>query len=115
VQGDHGEFSDGNAVVCGTCFVRDELYVLAQIRLEIRAAGSDLENLAGIVFRNGIGALRATHATFDVDLVCISAGRGSLCKPHCDQQGRYNEQQEYSLHGILRELSPCGGLNSAWG
>jgi hypothetical protein len=37
-----------------------------------------------------------------------------LCKPHRDQQGRYKGQQEYFLHGILRKVSPCGDVNSAW-
>jgi hypothetical protein len=94
--------------------VRDELYVLAHIRFEISAAGSDFENLAGTVFGNGVTAVRATHATFDADLVCVAASRGSLGKTHRNQQCRYNEQQEYSLHGILREVPPCGGVNSAW-
>jgi hypothetical protein len=52
--------------------------------------------------------------SFNVDLVWIAACRGSLCKPQHGQQGRYDDQQEYFLHEILREVSPCGGLNSAW-
>jgi hypothetical protein len=105
-------FGDGKAI--STCRVPDEVYVLALIRLEIGTVGSDLENLARVVFRNGVVPIRPRQAAFNVDLVCIAARRGSLCKPHPDQQSRYNDQQEYSLHGILREVSPCGDLNSAW-
>jgi hypothetical protein len=111
---DHCQFRDGNAVLGGTCFVPDEVCVMAQMRLEINATGCNRENLASVVFRNCVATVRATHATFNVDLVCIAARRGSLCKPQCGQQGRYNDHQEYFLHGILREVSPCGDLNSAW-
>jgi hypothetical protein len=114
VFGDHVHFRDGKTVLTSTCFLADEFYFLAGIRLEIGGAGRDLENLARVVFRNGVVGVRSTQATFDVDLVSIAAHRGSLCKPHRDQQGRYNDQQEYSLHGILREVSPCGDPNSAW-
>jgi hypothetical protein len=112
--GDHAHFGDGKTVASIICFVPDEVYVMAHMGLEISAAGGDPENLAGIVVRDGVVAVRATQATLHVDLVRIAARRGSLCKPQRDQQGRYNDQQEYSLHGILREVSPCGGLNSAW-
>jgi hypothetical protein len=114
VFGDHVHFRDGKAVLSSTRFVPDEVYVMAQMRFEIRTAGSDVEDLASVVFRNGVVTVRTTQAAFSVDLVCIAARGGSLCKPQSDQQGRYNDQQEYSLHGILREISPCGGLNSAW-
>jgi hypothetical protein len=88
-----------------------EGYVMAQMWLELDTAGSDLENVASVVFHNGVVTIRATQATLNVGLVCIDARRGSLCKPR-DQQGRYNDQQECSLHGILRRFSPCGGLKS---
>jgi hypothetical protein len=111
---DHVQFGDGEAVLSSTGFVPGEFYFLAQIRFEIRIAGRDLENLARVFFRNGVVTVRATQATLNVDLVGIAARRWSLCKPKRDQQGRYNDQQEYSLHGILLEGSPCGDLNSAW-
>jgi hypothetical protein len=114
VFGDHVQFRDSNAVLSRICFLPDEFHVLAHVRLEISTAGSYIEDLASVVFRNRVVAVRATQATFNVHLVCIAARRGSLCKPQRDQQGRYNDQQEYSLHGVLREVSPCGGLNSAW-
>lgn len=50
-----------------------------------------------------------------VDLVGSGARRGSLCKPERAQQGRYNDQQYYSFHGILRGVSPCGGLRYSLG
>jgi hypothetical protein len=83
---------------------------MAQMWLEINTAGGDLENAAGAVLHNCVVAIRATQATLDVGLVCIGTRRGSLCKPQRDQQGRHNDQQECSLHGILRKFSPCGGL-----
>lgn len=113
VCGDHVQCADSNAVL-SSAFLRGEVYVLAHIRLEISTAGSDLENLARVVFCNGVVALRAAQASFNVHLVGVAARRGSLCKPHRDQQCRYNDQQEYSLHRILLEVPPCGGLNSAW-
>jgi hypothetical protein len=111
---DHVQLRDGKAVHTRICFVPDEVYVVAHMRLEIGAAACDLENLARTVFRNGVATLRPTQAAFDIDLVCIAARRGSLCKPQRDQQDRYNHQQKHFLHGILREVSPCGGPNSAW-
>jgi hypothetical protein len=107
--GDHVQLGDGKAVLSIARFLPGEVYVMSQMRLEISAAGSDLENLASVVFRNGVVTVRATQAPFNVDLVGIAACRGSLCKPQRDQQGRYNNQQEYSLHGILEEVSPFGG------
>jgi hypothetical protein len=104
---------NGKAVL-SSCFLPHEVYVLAHKRLEISAARCDLENLARVVFRNGVVSVRAAQAAFNVDLVCVAARRGSLCKRQRDQHCRYNDQQEYFLHGILREVSPCGGLNSAW-
>jgi hypothetical protein len=104
----HVQFGDGEAVVSSagthrpTCLGPDEFYVMAQMRLEINTAGSDLENPAGVVFRNCVVTVRATQATLNSGLVCIAARRGSLCKPQDNQQGRYNDQQTYSLHGILR-------------
>jgi hypothetical protein len=103
VFGDHVQFGDGNAVIgsggtCRTCFVPDEGYVMAQMRLEINAAGSDLENVSSVVLHNRVITIRATQATLNAGLVCIAARPGSLCKPQCDQQGRYNDQQECSLH-----------------
>jgi hypothetical protein len=85
VVGDHVQLRDGKAVHTRICFVPDEIYVLAEMRLEISAAGSDLENLVGVVFRNGVATVRATQATLNVDLVCVAARRGSLCKPQRDQ------------------------------
>jgi hypothetical protein len=114
VVGDHAHLRDGKTVLSSTRFLPGDVYVMANMRLEIGTAGSDFENLASVIFRNGVVTVRATQATFNGDLVCIAARRGSLCKPHRDQQGWYNDQQKYFLHGILREVSPCGGLNSAW-
>jgi hypothetical protein len=115
VFGDQVQFGNGKAVIGSggihsTCFVPDEGYIMAQMWLEIDAAGSDLENAASVVLHNCVVTIRATQATLNVGLVCIDARRGSLCKPQRDQQGRYNDQQECSLHGILRRFSPCGGL-----
>jgi hypothetical protein len=106
VFGDHVQFSDVEAAIGsgGTCFVPDESYVMAQMWLEINTAASDFENVASVVLRNCVVTIRATQATLNVGLVCIDARRGSLCKPQRDQQGRYNDQQEYSLHGILRRF-----------
>src|SRR5712692_5933179 len=87
-----------------------EFYVMAQMWLEINTAGGDRENVASVVFRNCVVTIRATQATLNVGLVCFDARRGSLGKPQRDQQGRYNDQQECSLHGILRRFSPCSGL-----
>src|SRR5450759_3260881 len=83
---------------------------MAQMRLEIDTAGSDLESVTRVVLHNCVITIRATQATLNVGLVSIGARRGSLCKPQRNQQGRYNDQQECSLHGILRRFSPCGGL-----
>jgi hypothetical protein len=83
---------------------------MAQMWLEVNTAGSYLENVASVVFHNGVATIRATQATINVGLVCIDARRGSLCKPQRDQQGRYNDQQQCSLHGILQGFSPCGDL-----
>ena len=58
------------------------------MRLEINGAGGDLENVAGVVFHNCVITIRATQATFNGGLVCISARRGSLCKPQRGQQSR---------------------------
>jgi hypothetical protein len=115
VFGDHVQFGNGKAVIssggtCPACPVPDEGYVMAQMWLEINTAGGELENAASVVFHNCVVTIRATQATLDVGLVCIGARRGSLCKAQRDQQGRYGDQQECSLHGILRRFSPCGGL-----
>jgi hypothetical protein len=68
--------------------------------LEVDTAGRDLENVSGVVFDNGVAAIRATQATVDVGLVCIGACRWSLCKPQRDQQqGRHDDEYECSLHG----------------
>jgi hypothetical protein len=114
VFGDHVQFGDGKAVIGSagtrpTCPVPDEGYVMAQMLLEIDTVGSDLENVARAVFHHCVVTVRAPQATLN-GLVCIDARRGSLCKRQRDQQGRYNDQQECSLHGILRGFSPCGGL-----
>jgi hypothetical protein len=114
VFGDHVQFGDGKAVIRisgtrPTRFVPDEGQVMAHMWLEINTAGSDLENVASVVLHNSIVTIRATQATLN-GLVCIDARRGSLCKPQRDQQDRYNDQQQCSLHGILRGFSPCGGL-----
>jgi hypothetical protein len=115
VFGDHVQFGDGKAVISSggthlTCSLPGEGYVMAQMWLEVNTAGSYLENVASVVFHNCVVTIRATQATINVGLVCIAARRGSLCKPQRDQQGRYNDQQQCSLHGILRGFSPCGGL-----
>jgi hypothetical protein len=110
VFGDHIQFGDGEAVIRSTRFVPDEGYVMAHMGLKIDAAASDLENVARVVLHNCVITIRATQATLNVGLVCIDARRGSLCKPQRDQQGRYNHQQQCSLHGTLRRFSPCGGL-----
>jgi hypothetical protein len=83
---------------------------MAQMWLEINTTGGELENAASVVFHNCVITIRATQATLDVSLVRIGVRRGSLCKAQRDQQGRYSDQQECSLHGILRRFSPCGGL-----
>jgi hypothetical protein len=72
---------------------------MAQMWLEVNTAGSDLENVAGVVFHHCVATIRATQATLNGGLVCIGIRRGSLCKPHRDQQGRYCDQQKCSLHG----------------
>src|ERR1700687_2449026 len=88
---------------------------MAQMRLEINTAGSDLESLASVVLHNCVVTVRATQTTLNVGLVCIDARGGSLCKPQRDQQGRYNDQQECSLHGILRRfLALRRSENFAW-
>ena len=51
---------------------------MTQMRLEINAAGSDLENVAGVVLHNCVVTIRAAQATLN-SLVCIAARRGSLC------------------------------------
>jgi hypothetical protein len=83
---------------------------MAHMGLKIDAAASDLENVARVVLHNCVITIRATQATLNVGLVCVDACRGSLCKTQRDQQGRYNDQQQCSFHGILRGFSPCGGL-----
>jgi hypothetical protein len=83
---------------------------MAQMWLEIDTAGSDLESVASVVFHHRVVTIRATQATLNGGLVCIDARRGCLCKPQRDQQGRYNDQQKCSFHGILRRFSPRGGL-----
>jgi hypothetical protein len=83
---------------------------MAQMRLEIDTAGSDLESVASVILHNCVITIRAAQATLNGGLVRIDAHRGSLCKPQGNQQGRYNDQQECSFHGILRRFSPCGGL-----
>jgi hypothetical protein len=115
VFGYHIQFGDGKAVISSggtrpTRSVPDEGYVLAQMWLEVNTAGGDLENAAGVVLHNCVATIRATQATLNVGLICIDARCGSLCKPKPGQQGRYNDQQECSLHGFLRRFSPCGGL-----
>src|ERR1039458_8789783 len=76
VFGDHVQFGDGKAVISSggtrpTCSVPGEGYVMAQMWLEINTAGGDLENVAGVVFRNCVVTIRATQATLNVGLVCI--------------------------------------------
>jgi hypothetical protein len=51
---------------------------MTQMRLEINAAGSDLENVASVVLHNCVVTIRAAQATLN-SLVCIAARRGSLC------------------------------------
>jgi hypothetical protein len=98
VFGDHVQFGDGKAVISSagthspTCFVPDELYVMAQMRREINTAGGNLENLSSAVLGNCVVAIRSTQATFNVELVRAAASAGSLRKPQRHQQGRYNHQ-----------------------
>jgi hypothetical protein len=115
VLGDHIQFGNGKAVIGSggtraTSFLPNQAYLMAQMLLEINAAGSDLESVAGVVFDKRVITIRAAQAALNVGLLWIAARRGSLCKPQRDQQGRYNDQQQCSLHGILRRFSPCGGL-----
>jgi hypothetical protein len=99
---DHIQFSDDKAVINGgtrpTCFVPDEGNVMAQVLLEFDAGGTDLENVARTVFHNCVVTIRARQAALN-RLVCS----GRLCNPQRDQQGRYNYQQQCSLHGILED------------
>jgi hypothetical protein len=100
---------DGKAIFRGggthtTCFLPDESYVMTNMWFEINNAGSDLENAASVVLHNCVITIRATQATFNGGLVCIDARGGGLGKTQRDQQGRYNHQQKYSLHGILRKI-----------
>src|SRR6266849_6721523 len=67
--------------------------------LEINTAGSDFENVPGVIFHNCVVTISATQTTLNVGLICFDARRGSLCKPQRDQQGRYHHPQECSLHG----------------
>jgi hypothetical protein len=89
VFGDHIQFGDGKFVISSggtrpTGSVPDEGDVMAQMCLEINTAGSDLENVAGVVFQNCVVTIRATQATLNVGLLWIAARRGSLCKPQRD-------------------------------
>jgi len=113
--GDHIHFGDGKAVSSGggtrvTCSLSDEGYVMAQMWLEINTAGADFENLASVIFHNCVVAIRTTQATLNVGLFCICACRGSLRKRQSGQQGRYNDQQECFLHGILQRFSTCSSV-----
>jgi hypothetical protein len=98
VVGDHVQFGDGKAVVSGartrgpTCFVPNEVYVMAQMWLEINTAAGDLKNLTITIFGNCVIAIRSTQATFNVGLVRIAASVGSLRQPQRNQQARYNHQ-----------------------
>src|SRR5271165_3036653 len=87
---------------------------MVQMWFEVNSAGSDLENVAGVVFHHGVISIGATQATLNGGLACIDARRGGLCKPQSDQQGRYNDryndQQECFFHGVLRRFPPCDGL-----
>jgi hypothetical protein len=83
---------------------------MVQLWLEVNTAGSDLENVAGVVFDQCVVTIRATHATSNGGLIRIAARRRGLCKPQRNQQSQYNDQQACSLHGILRRFSPRGGL-----
>jgi len=73
---------------------------MVEMRLEVNTTGSDLENVAGVVFHHCVITIGAAQATLNGGLVCIDARRGSLCKPQRDQQGRYNDQQECFFHGV---------------
>jgi hypothetical protein len=83
---------------------------MVQMWLEVNTAGSDLENVAGVVFDQCVVTIRATQATLNSGLIRIAARRRGLCKPQRNQQSQYNDQQACSLHGILRRFSPRGGL-----
>jgi hypothetical protein len=115
VFGDHAHFCNGKTVTSAgtrgaTYFEPYKFYVLAQMWLEINAAGGDFENLTSAVFRNCVEPLRSAQATLNVGLAHVGTNVGSLRKAQRHQQGRYNHQQEYSFHGILLRFSPCGGL-----
>jgi len=98
VVGDHVQFGDGKAVISGagtrgpTCFVPYEIYVVAQMWLEINAAAGNLENLTCAIFRNCVVAISSSQATFNVGLVRVAASVGSLRKTQRHQQARYNHQ-----------------------
>jgi hypothetical protein len=77
---------------------------MTHVWFEINCAGSDLENAASVVLHDCVITIRATQATLNVGLVCIDARGGGLGQAQRDQQGRYNHQQKYSLHGILRKI-----------
>jgi hypothetical protein len=94
----HVQFGDGKAVVSGagtrgpSCFVPSEVYVMAQMWLEINTAAGDLKNLMSTIFGNCVIAIRSTQATFDGGLVRIAVSVGSLRQPQRNQQARYNHQ-----------------------
>lgn len=114
--GDHCHVSDGKAVVGSggrvgtrpTCFLPDQAYVMAKMRLQINTAAPDLEKVSSLVFRHCVATLRTAQAALNRGLSCIGTRRRSLCDAQ-RQQGRCNHQQECSLHGILQRFSPCGG------
>jgi hypothetical protein len=66
--GDH-VYCGHRKIVLSSRLAPAEFYFLAHICLEIGTAGSDFEHFARVVFRNGVVAVRATQAAFNVDLV----------------------------------------------
>src|ERR1700737_1570517 len=107
VFGDHAQLGDGKAAISSagthgpTCFVTNEFYVMAHMRLEINTAGGDLKNLTSAIFCNCVVAISSTQATLNVGRVRVAARSGVCANPQRQQQGRYNHQQKYFFHGIL--------------
>jgi hypothetical protein len=109
--GDHIHFGNGKGAISSggigpTRSDYGEGYVVSHMCLEINTVGSDFENVAGLVFHHGVIAIRTTQATLNGGLIWSAARWGSLCKPQRDQQGRYNYQQQCSLHGNPPRFSP---------
>src|SRR6188472_2167471 len=119
--GDHVQFGNGEVVLRSArthrhgCVLADYSYLMSEMCLQISATGSKFKNPPSVFFGECVVTVRTTQATLNVELLCIAARGGSLCRSQCDQQGRCNDQQEYSLHGILRGVSPSGDLKFCLG